>query len=196
LLKVNKSYTLFKELVAYYAAEQVLLFVAKHKIKSIEDLLAQLPKKQKRAAWVNVGGQLIPSTELDKLKQRISSGKIKSWDAVHAFYQTQAEQYPQQKLAHALSAFYEVTGSSKLDKNTLKDLLESYLLLKTWMVDGIASSRAKDYTNPFRKMVYETEKEMEAVTGKLNENSFILQQQEELKTTKAAVQKLIKQFKL
>ena len=196
LLKVNKSYTLFKELVAYYAAEQVLLFVAKHKIKSIEDLLAQLPKKQKRAAWVNVGGQLIPSTELDKLKQRISSGKIKSWDAVHAFYQTQAEQYPQQKLAHALSAFYEVTGSSKLDKNTLKDLLESYLLLKTWMVDGIASSRAKDYTNPFRKMVYETEKEMEAVTGKLDENSFILQQQEELKTTKATVQKLIKQFKL
>ena len=64
------------------------------------------------------------------------------------------------------------------------------------MVDGIASSRAKDYTNPFRKMVYETEAEMEAVTGKLNENSFILQQQEELITTKATVQKLIKQFKL
>jgi hypothetical protein len=196
LLKVNKSYTLFKELVAYYAAEQMLLFIATNKIKSTEDLFAQLPKKQKRTAWVNVGGQLIPAVELDKLKQRISTGKIKSWDAVHAFYQTQAELYPQQKLTHALSTFYEVTGSSKLDKNTLKDLLQSYLLLKTWMVDGIASSRAKDYTNPFRKMVYETEKEMEAVTGKLDENSFILQQQEELKTTKATVQKLIKQFKL
>ncbi len=196
LLKVNKSYTLFRELIAYYAAEQVLLFIAANKLKLIDDLLAQLPKKQKRAAWVNVGGQLIPAAELEKLKQRISTGKIKSWDAVHAFYRTQAEQYPQQKLAHALSAFYQVAGSSKLDKNTLKDLFQSYLLLKTWMVDGIASSRAKDYTNPFRKMVYETEEEMEAVTGKLDDNSFILQQQEELKTTKATVQKLIKQFKL
>jgi hypothetical protein len=196
LLKVNKSYTLFKELITYYAAEQVLLFIAANKLKSVEDLFAQLPKKQKRAGWVNVGGQLIPAVELEKLKQRISTGKIKSWDAVHAFYQTQAEKYPLQKLTHALSAFFEVTGSSKLDKNSLKDLLQSYLLLKTWMVDGIASSRAKDYTNPFRKMVYETEEEMEAVTGKLDENSFILQQLEELKTTKATVQKLIKQFKL
>ena len=45
-------------------------------------------------------------------------------------------------------------------------------------------------------MMYETEAELEAVTGKLKENSFILQQQEELKQTKAAVQKLMKQLKL
>ena len=63
-------------------------------------------------------------------------------------------------------------------------------------VKGIYDSRAKDYTNPFRKMVYETEAEMDIVTGKLEENSFILQQQEELKTTKARVQKILKGFKL
>ncbi|MEJ8840780.1 DUF4954 family protein [Lacibacter sp. H375] len=196
LLKVKKSYILFKELVDYYAAEQVLQFIAANKLKSTDDLFTKLPKKQKRATWVNVGGQLIPAAELEKLKQRISTGKIKNWDAVHDFYKTQAEQYPQQKLTHALSAFYEVTGLSKLDKGNLKDLLQNYLYTKTWMVDGIASSRAKDYTNPFRKMVYETEAEMEAVTGKLKENSFILQQQVELETTKATVQKVIKQFKL
>lgn len=196
LLKVKKSYILFKELVDYYAAEQVLKFIATNKLKSTTDLLAQLPKKQKRAAWVNMGGQLIPAAELEKLKQRINSGKIKNWDAVHAFYKTQAEQYPQQKLTHAFSAFYEVTGLAKLDKSNLKDLLQNYLYIKAWMVDNIASSRAKDYSNPFRKMVYETEMEMEAVTGKLSDNSFITQQQEELKTTKATVQKVIKQFKL
>ncbi|HTH32592.1 MAG TPA: DUF4954 family protein, partial [Lacibacter sp.] len=196
LLKVKKSYILFKELVDYYAAEQVLKFIAGNKLKSTSDLLSQLPKKQKRAAWVNVGGQLIAASELEKLKQRINTGKIKSWDAVHAFYKTQAELYPQQKLAHALSAFYEVTGLSKLDKSNLKDLLQNYLYIKTWMVDNIASSRAKDYSNPFRKMVYETELEMEAVTGKLSDNAFITQQQDELKTTKATVQKVIRQFKL
>ena len=86
LLKVKKSYILFKELVDYYAAEQVLKFIAANKLKATADLLAQLPKKQKRAAWVNMGGQLVPAAELDKLKQRIVTGKIKNWDAVHAFY--------------------------------------------------------------------------------------------------------------
>ena len=83
-----------------------------------------------------------------------------------------------------------------MTKATLKTALQQYLSTKEWMVSGIKESRAKDYTNPFRKMVYETEAEMETVTGKLSENSFILQQVEELKTTKASVQKLIKQFKL
>jgi hypothetical protein len=40
------------------------------------------------------------------------------------------------------------------------------------MVKGIFDSRAKDYHNPFRKMVYDNRKQMEEVIGKLDENSF------------------------
>lgn len=196
LLKAAKSYQLFKELVIYYAVEQMLQFASTVKYKTADELFAQLPKKQKRSEWVNVGGQLIPVTELNTLKQKIVSGKIKSWDAVHAFYAAQANQYPQQKLQHAMSSLFELTGTAKLTKENFVAYLQSYLATKTWMVEGIASSRAKDYTSPFRKMMYETEAELESVTGKLKENSFILQQQEELKQTKAAVQKMVKQLKL
>jgi hypothetical protein len=196
LLKAAKSYQLFKELVIYYAVEQMLQFASTVKFKTADELFIQLPKKQKRSEWVNVGGQLIPVTELNTLKQKIVSGKIKSWDAVHAFYAAQAKHYPQQKLQHAMSSLFELTGTAKLTKENFVAYLQSYLATKTWMVEGIASSREKDYTSPFRKMMYETEAELEAVTGKLKENSFILQQQEELKQTKAAVQKMVKQLKL
>lgn len=196
LLKAAKSYQLFQELVIYYAVEQILQFASTIKYKTADELFAQLPKKQKRSEWENVGGQLIPTAELNALKQKIVAGKVKSWDAVHTFYAAQAKQYPQQKLQHAMSSLYELTGTSKLSKESFIAYLQNYLATKTWMAEGIASSREKDYTSPFRKMMYETEAELEAVTGKLKENSFILQQQEELKQTKAAVQKMVKQLKL
>ncbi len=196
LIKTERSYHLFKELIHFYAAEQVFAFIKEKKIKNFNDLRKLLPEKTKRKSWVNAGGQLLEEAAYNQLKQRIVSGKIKSWDAVHDFYRSQSQLYSTQKLQHALAAFFELNGKKQLTKELLKQLLTQYISTKEWMVKGIYDSRAKDYTNPFRKMVYDTEEEMETVTGKLSENSFILQQVEELKTTKAAVQKLIKKFKL
>ena len=53
------------------------------------------------------------------------------------------------------------------------------MITKEWMTRNIFESRAKDYSNPFRKMVYDTEKEMEKVVGKLTDNVFIKEQQAE-----------------
>lgn len=196
LLKIERSYSIYKELIVYYTMEQLIQFATAHTVKSFDALLAQLPKKQKRSSWINIGGQLIEEAAYMQLKQKITTNKIKNWDAIHNWYQSQGEAYGTRKLVHALASYYELTGEKLLTKATFKTALQQYLSTKEWMVNGIKESRAKDYTNPFRKMVYETEKEMEAVTGKLSENSFIIQQMEELKATKAAVQKLIKQFQL
>ncbi len=196
LLKVERSYSVFKELIVYYAMEQLLKVVATNKIKSFEELIQHLPKKQKRSNWINAGGQLIEDFEFEQLKQKIVSNKIKNWDAVHTFYKTQSEAYQHRKLSHALASLFELTGNKHLNRETLKTFLQQYIDTKEWMVKGIFDSRAKDYSNPFRKMVYETEGEMNSVTGSLEDNSFILQQQEELKTTKARVKKMMKQFVL
>ena len=74
-------------------------------------------------------------------------------------------------------------------------LLENAVTTKEWICTGIYASRAKDYANPFRTMLYETEQEMEKVVGKLSENGFIKQQQEELNHFSQQVEKLIAQFK-
>ena len=64
------------------------------------------------------------------------------------------------------------------------------------MTKNIYDSRAKDYSNPFRKMVFENDTEMEKVTGKLSENSFILQELENLKKYKQMIQGIIRKYHL
>ena len=67
---------------------------------------------------------------------------------------------------------------------------------KEWMNDNIFLSREKDYTNPFRSMVYTNKKEMENVIGKLEENSFIIDQKNQFEKTKKDTLALIKKMKL
>ena len=64
------------------------------------------------------------------------------------------------------------------------------------MTKGIHESRAKDYQNPFRKIVYESFAEMNTVLGKLEDNSFITQQLEELVSFKKEIIALKKSWKI
>ena len=143
--------------------------------------------------WMNVGGQLIPRNEIESVIEKIKNGQINSWDSLHDFYQSQSLLYPIQKLQHAITCYESVfeTDIRKFDKNEFKALLLSAIATKEWMVEGIYNSRAKDYTNPFRKMVYDTTEEMNAVIGKLEENSFIKQQQDNLIIYKNEVNRII-----
>ena len=67
---------------------------------------------------------------------------------------------------------------------------------KEWMTTGVYESRAKDYTNPFRKMVYDNLEEMNNVIGKLEDNSFIKEQQAELQSLKKSANAVIRKLKL
>ncbi len=196
LVKVDKSYQLFRELVNYYAASQLLQLVAEKKIKSFDALLQLLPSKPKRKAWENIGGQLIEKDELNRLKEKIVGRKIKGWDAVHAFYKKQSAEYTQRKLHHALASLFELNGEKQLSRKFFKSVLQQYLATKIWMVQGIHDSRKKDYQNNFRKMAYENAAEMDAVIGKFSENGFIQQQQAELSAVQKNIQQIIKQFQL
>jgi hypothetical protein len=62
------------------------------------------------------------------------------------------------------------------------------------MSKRIYESRAKDYSNPFRKMVYENKGEMDSVMGKIEDNQFIQDQLKELDVFKKTVKSLEKKF--
>lgn len=196
LLKTPQSYRLFQELIVCYAMENLLRIFEERRPQSFEEWMNLVPKNPKRTAWANVGGQLMEEGALNDLKEKIVAGKIKSWDAVHRFYQQQGKDYGKQKLKHAMASLYECSGTKRLTPQSLKAFLAQYIAVKEWMAEGIYESRAKDYANPFRRMAYETEEEMEAVIGALDENVFILQQKNELKTAKEQVQKIIKKLNL
>lgn len=119
-------------------------------------------------------------------------------DDVHGYYEKCGKIYPEQKLQHAIASVFEVTGlqPGKLDKKVFKQLLEDCAATKEWIVKNIYESRAKDYKNEFRKMVYGSTKEMDNVLGKLEENTFIFQQKEELKQFKKDIARISKDLHL
>jgi hypothetical protein len=117
---------------------------------------------------------------------------------VHNFYRQQGELYDTDKVNHAYTSLLEILNiTPKQFTSTLfKELLQKTITTKEWMCKGIYDSRAKDYNNPFRKMVYETNTEMNNVIGKLEDNSFIQDQLAELDLFKKQVKTTIKKLSL
>lgn len=196
LVKVPEAYRLYKELIIYYGSTQLIQFIETKEIKDWKQLEAAFPKNAERTAWKNIGGQLIPEPAIRTLIRSIRTGKINDWDQVHAFYRKESAAYPDKKFRQAYAGLLEIVPGVKagLTRKILLRLLDESIHTKEWMTRGIYESRAKDYRNPFRKMVYDTEAEMEKVIGKLKDNSFILQQQEELKEYKKQVTALSTRF--
>jgi hypothetical protein len=198
LLKATTAYHLYKELITYYGTMQLLDFIIKNKITSWQKLTSLLPATALRTKWKNAGGQLMPEDAIASLMRSVRSGKINDWDGIHEFYAKKSSTYYADKFKHAWASLLEVTGLTpkRFTKKIFNSLLDQALHTKQWMTDGIYESRAKDYENPFRQMVYDTEEEMEKVIGKLKDNSFINQQQEENNTFKLQVTELKKSFGL
>ncbi len=182
LIKVPQCYQLFKELINYHAATLIVAHIENNKLNSSNEFIKSLPAKPTLSEWKNIGGQLIRVTELEKMQKQVKSGKLKTWEDIHAFYVQQADNYTHEKLTHALAAAKAVSGFtlSTSKKDELKKLLQSSVGTKTWLVNNIFHSREKDYTNPFRMMMYNSPEEMDKVIGNLNDNQFIQQEKEKL----------------
>jgi hypothetical protein len=190
IIKVPSSIQLFKELIQYHGMMQIVDFIEKNKIDSFESLKKALKAGTSRTRWINVGGQLMQEEDVQKILQQIKSGKIKSWYALHDEYIRIGKCYENDKLKHAYTSLLEILNisSRQFNASRFKDLLSKTIATREWMCKGIYDSRAKDYSNPFRKMVYDTTEEMNKVLGKLEENIFIHQQN-------AKLEKIKKQFK-
>jgi len=198
LIKVAEAYHLYKELIVHYAVTQIKDFTHNHQIDSHAGLQKSLPAKSSPSQWVNTGGQLIQQIELQKFIKKVQTGKIKNWEQVHQFYFDQAEKYADDKLSHSLAALKKVHGINikTADKITVRNLLTQSITVKEWMTKAIYDSRAKDYSNVFRKMVYSSQAEMNAVIGPLEDNAFIKQEMEALTVYKKEIKELIRKLKL
>lgn len=194
LVKIPEAYRIFRDLISFYGVTQLLDFIEEKNLSTWDKVTKHLPQKTVRKEWKNIGSQLIPATDVQTLMRNIRSGKIKDWDEVHGFYNTKSHQYKKDKFLHAFSALLEVENLTlkKFSRKEFARLLKKAVDTREWLTWSIYESRAKDYENPFRKMVYETEKEMEKVIGTLKDNSFITQQKKESDAFKTRVTSIIK----
>ena len=198
IIKAPKAYYLFKELITYYGSCQLINFIKTHSFKTLEDVIHVLSGKLKRKQWVNIGGQLLLKDEVEQFKQHVKEGKIQGWDGVHHWYAEKGTHYTEQKLKHALASLAEIKNINlkQIDAAYLNDLIDEAIATKEWITNSIFESRAKDYDNPYRAMVYENEAEMESVVGRLEDNTFINQQIAELAAFKNEMSELKKRYKL
>jgi hypothetical protein len=192
ILKVKKSIALFRELINLYAAECLIEHFIKNKFENFDQFKKSLTSSVSRSEWYNAGGQLIEKEKINRLISRIKKNDVQSWKDVHQFYEAEGKKYNESKLLHAYACvleFYQITGKQFTKELFLKILSDS-VVTKTWMSNGIYQSREKDYTNPFRKMLFENRKEMDKIMGKIEDNQFIQDQLAALEIYKKNVKKL------
>ena len=198
IIKIPQAIKTYKELIQYYAVSQMLLHIRTNKFTDFVAFKKTLATKIMRAQWMNIGSQLIKKSSVQKLLDGIKTGKIKSWDEVHDVYAAEGNKYADDKLQHAFTALLEILNitSKQFTPAVFKTLLLQAIETRSWMCKGIYDAREKDYTNPFRKMVYETNEEMNNVIGSLEDNSFIQGQLELLDQMKKEVKQVIKKWTL
>ena len=198
ILKVPQSVSLFKELIQYYGTLKIIEFIQHNKFTTFEELKKNLAAKIQRTEWLNIGGQLMTKEAVNKLKQQVKTGKIKNWQEVHDYYKSQGNLYESDKLSHAYTALLEILHITprQFTPALLKELLQQFLVTRSWMCKGIYESRAKDYTNPFRQMVYESDEEMNTVIGRLEDNSFIQMKMAEVDQLKKQVKQIVRKLAL
>ena len=198
LIKVPQAIALFREMIKYYGVSCILNHLKKNKFSGFDEMKKTLSAKIQRSEWLNIGGQLIIKEEIKSLQRNITSGKIKGWDEVHDFYGLQSKNYEGDKLNHAYTSLLELLQITprQFTPVLFKQLLQETLVTRDWMCSEIYNSRAKDYTNPFRQMVYDSTEEMNMVVGRLDDNSFIQQQAGLLEDLKKQVKSVIRKFKL
>jgi hypothetical protein len=113
------------------------------------------------------------------MRSDIREGKYNGWEDVHQFFRRQSQLYQVHRNSHAIACLRELglLTDASLAPEHLRLLADEALETRRWMLQGILESRQKDYANPFRQMVYETDAEMEQVLGRLDDNTFIQDQQ-------------------
>ena len=178
LIKCFDAFAIFEKMIFMYGMDQLIIKLTQNGLKNLHTKIKSIKTTGAAIEWSNIGGQLIPTKSVQSMLQQIKTDKLTSWDEVHQYYQTETDKYLAKKNLHALHCLEYIQGEaiSGLSAKKINAWLDRYLEIKEEITGKIKSSREKDYSNPFRKMVYENEMEMNAIVGDLNDNSFIEQQ--------------------
>jgi hypothetical protein len=196
LLKVPKAAALYRELITHYGTRALIDFFVEGKFSDFASFKKKLTAQVSRSSWKNIGGQLIQEDAIRDMLKKVEQGKIQTWEEVHQFYTTQGLRYDGDKRQHAYTSLLEILGITgrQFTAERFQALMQETRKTQAWMYQGIYQSRAKDYDNHFRQMVYGSTEEMAAVLGKLEDNSFIQQQAEHADAFDKLVRKIVRKI--
>ncbi len=203
--KPCRAYKAYRDMLLWFAGREVLAYTSSHsKTSSWESLSKTLAPDSHNGLgmeWENLGGLLVSRARLEELLQKAEAGAYPTWKEFHEEYSGLSAIYPLDKLRYAwavLGWLYPagkragaVTGvAAGPSKEALVQALRDLALLSDFVAEQVYQSRAKDWSNSFRKATFRSDEEMFAVLGRPEENSFVRSTQADMKSLKTAIQGL------
>ena len=181
ILKVYRAYHAYGDMLIHYAMTNVMEHISPSGKGAGTDLMTlshQLESRRQRE-WINLGGQLMMTSDLDRLRTDIREGKLDSWKAIHRRYNEIWKRYPTDKLRHAYLSLCFVLGTGKMTPELWLQALSHEERVQRFISEQVYLSRKKDHDNPFRASTCRNEEEAAVVFGDVGTNSFVCQMREE-----------------
>ena len=178
IIKALRAYHAYGDMLYYYAINNLVEFLGSNKDATLDTVNKSLTSV-KISKWINVGGQLMPEKDVDRLREEIGNGKFKNWHDIHNRYNQLWKKYPLEKQKHAYNILCDVLGSKSINKDQWNSSLDKAANIQDFICNQVSITRKKDYDNPFSQITFRNQEEMKAVNGKIEDNQFIKQIQEE-----------------
>jgi hypothetical protein len=178
ILKAYEAYHAYQDMLHFYAIKNLLAFLFAHPQENFASLGRALQGPRVKH-WANLGGQLLPEKEVDKIRREIGAGKLASWEKIHDRYDRLWDKYQREKQKHAYAVWCEISGFKTPSAALWNEALGKALKIQEFIRDQVYISRKKDYDNPFRQSTFRNKEEMAATIGTPEENSFIILVQKE-----------------
>ncbi len=173
ILKTYQAYHSYLDMLYHYAVKNLTRYLEADSSRTFTEMCGSL-SAEREVSWVNVGGQLMPERELDRLCSDIGKGKLKSWEDIHERYDQLWDEYELSKQRHAFATLCSLYNKENLTYKIWNGALIRTVGVQQYIFDQVYLSRKKDYENPFRAMIHRSEDEMKSVMGSLENNDFII----------------------
>ncbi len=177
--KPARGWKHYRDFCAYFAVKTLVDFLRADTRTSLPSFLKgveSLHSTENAEQWVNCGGQVIAKKDLDALKADLKSG-IPRRAGTRCMLATTSSGPAIRRRRPATPSSCSSRRSQleigSMDAGGWKSLLRTTRDTFASVCDSAYSSRRKDYEDPYRRMLYESDEEMIAVLGRVEDNSFL-----------------------
>ncbi|MDT8402621.1 MAG: DUF4954 family protein [Bacteroidales bacterium] len=191
ILKPYKAYHAYGDMLHNYAVKNLLAYMSANPDHGYDDMVKNL-KGKRYTQWINMGGQIMKESDVDRLRSDIGRGKLKTWEEIHKRYDKLWMKYPVDKQKHAYAVLCELYETETLTVSQWKSALDKAVNIQEFISDQVYLTRKKDYDNTFRQATFRNMDEMTAAIGQVDENSFIVQVRRETEDFRSVVAKIKK----
>lgn len=187
ILKPREGYLAYRQMLHYYAMKNLIDYMAATPGATLATMNRELAGTRERN-WVNLGGQLAPEQDVQRLLGEIKAGTLKTWPEIHAAYDALWKDYPLAKRKHAFATLMDLLGVKSLTPQVWNANLDEVILDQEYVRDQVYVTRKKDYEDPFRRTTFRNADEMKSVVGTAEDNSFVKQVRQDTETFRVLVE--------